>query len=136
MARQDLRLDTQMFVERVQTDINGRARRILAAPGRVGPGDQLIYVVNWRHEGSQPLNGLAVTRAVPSGMRLALSGPSTQVSVDGGQSWGRLDQLWMPTPLGGTRRAVPADVTHVRWTIPESISPGESGRLSYRVTAR
>jgi len=136
MARPEVRTNTQMFVERVHTDINGRPRRILANAGRMEPGDQLILVVNWRNDSARPLRGLAVTRPVPPGTRLSLADPSTQVSVDGGQSWGRLEELWLPTPLGGARRAVPADVTHVRWTIPAQIPPGEGGRLSYRVTAR
>lgn len=129
-------METQTFVERVRTDINGRPRRILASASRTEPGDQLIFVVNWRNQGSQPLRGVAVTRPVPPGTRLSPPDPAAQVSIDGGQSWGRLEELWLPTPLGGTRRAAPADVTHVRWTIPSQISPGESGRLSYRATVR
>ncbi|HKY81745.1 MAG TPA: hypothetical protein VJM09_09780 [Sphingobium sp.] len=136
MAAHAVRTETQMFVERVRTDINGRARRILASAGHVEPGDQLIFIVRWRHEGSQALRGLAVTRPVSPGTLVSLADPSAQVSVDGGQNWGRLEELWLPTPLGGTRRAQPADVTHVRWTIPAAISPGESGRLSYRAIVR
>lgn len=135
-ARQDIKVDTQLFVERVHTDINGRPRRVLASADRVAPGDQLILVVNWRNAGTQPLRGLAVTNPVPRGMQLATSDPAVLVSVDGGQRWGRLEELWLPTPLGGTRRAVPADITHIRWTMPDPISPGESGRLSYRATVR
>ena len=135
-ARQDVRLDRQMFVERVQTDINGRARRILASPDRVAPGDRLVFVVNWRNEGRQPVDGIALTNAVPRGTSLALTDPTALVSVDGGQNWGRLDQLWLPTPLGGTRRAVATDITHVRLRVPTRIPPGESGRLSYRATVR
>lgn len=136
LARQDVRFQTQTFVEKVQTDINGRARRILASANRVAPGDRLVFVVNWRNEGREPVEGLALTNAVPRGTSLLLSDLDAQVSVDGGQSWGRLEQLSLPTPLGGSRRAVPADVTHVRLTVPARISPGESGRLSYRATVR
>ncbi|WP_176596049.1 MULTISPECIES: hypothetical protein [Sphingobium] len=136
LARQPIKLDTQMFVERTSTDINGRARRILQSADRAGSGDQLILVVNWRNEGSRPVRNLAVTNAVPRGAQLDLSDPAMQVSVDGGAHWGRLTDLWLPTALGGTRRAIPADITHVRWTVPDEISPGESGRLSYRATVR
>lgn len=136
IARQDIKLETQMFVERVHIDINGRPRRVLASADRIVPGDQLILVVNWRNEGSQPVRGLAVTNPVPRGMRLAASDPNVEVSIDGGQRWGRLQDQWLPTPLGGTRRAVPTDITHVRWMMPDDISPGESGRLSYRATVR
>ena len=136
LARQDIRLDRQMFVERVSTDINGRARRTLESADRAGSGDQLIFVVNFRNEGSRPVRGLAVTNAVPRGTQLDLGDPTMQVSVDGGAHWGRLSDFWLPTPLGGTRRATAADITHVRWTVPQEISPGEGGRLSYRATVR
>jgi len=135
-AQQDMRLDTQMFVERVMTDLNGRERRILSNADRVAPGDQLIFVVHWRNEGSNPARGFAITKAVPRGARIDTSDPRMDVSVDGGAHWGRLDQLWLPTPLGGMRRAVAEDVTHVRWPLPRSALPGESGRLSYRAIAR
>lgn len=136
LARQDIRLDRRMFVERVSTDINGRARRVLESADRAGSGDQLIFVVNWRNEGSRSVRGLAVTYAVPRGTQLDLNDPAMQLSVDGGAHWGRLSDLWLPTPLGGARRAVPSDITHVRWTVSDEIAPGESGRLSYRATMR
>ncbi|WP_313808608.1 hypothetical protein [Sphingobium sp.] len=135
-ARQDIRLDRQMFVERISTDINGRERRILESAERAGSGDQLVFVLQWRNEGNRPVRGLALTNAVPRGTRIDLANPAMQVSVDGGAHWGRLNELWLPTPLGGVRRAGPADITHVRWTLSDEISPGESGRLSYRATMR
>lgn len=135
-ARPDLRAETQMFVERVHTDINGRSRRTLASTSRAAPGDQLVFVVNWRNEGREPVQGVALTNPIPRGTLLTAPDPSMQVSVDGGQRWGRLEDLWLPTPLGGTRRALPADITHIRWTMPTRLSPGETARLSYRATMR
>lgn len=125
-----------MFVERVSTDLNGRERRVLASPDRLAAGDQLIFVVNWRNVSDREIRGVALTNSVPRGARIDPGDPQMQVSVDGGESWGRLDQFWLPTPLGGTRRAVAADVTHVRWRLPAAISPGETGRLSYRAVVR
>ncbi|CCW19032.1 hypothetical protein EBBID32_33910 [Sphingobium indicum BiD32] len=135
-AQPGVRLDTQMFVERVTTDVNGRSRRILASADRVTPGDQLIVIVHWRNDGSAPLRDQAVIRPLPRGVQIDPSDPSMQVSVDGGMHWGRMDQLWLPTPLGGTRRAVAADITHVRWSLPDAVPPGHAGRLSYRATMR
>lgn len=135
-AQPGVRLDTQMFVERVTTDVNGRSRRILASADRVAPGDQLIVIVHWRNDGSAPLRDQAVVRPLPRGAQIDPTDPTMQVSVDGGAHWGRMEQLWLPTPLGGTRRAVAADVTHVRWSLPEAVPPGHAGRLSYRATMR
>ncbi|HUD91352.1 MAG TPA: hypothetical protein VMR39_07180 [Sphingobium sp.] len=134
-AQQPLRLDTQMFVERTTTDLNGRPRRVLASANRLQPGDQLIVLLNWRNDGSTPLRDAAVTRALPRGQELDLDDPSMQISVDGGAHWGRLYQFLLPTPLGGTRRAVASDVTHVRWTLPPAAA-GQTGRISYRATIR
>lgn len=135
-AQPGVRLDTQMFVERVTTDVNGRSRRILASADRLTPGDQLIVIVHWRNAGSAPLRDQAVVRPLPRGVQIDPTDPTMQVSVDGGAHWGRMDQLWLPTPLGGTRRAVAADVTHIRWSLPDAVQPGHAGRLSYRATTR
>lgn len=135
-AQPAIRLGTQTFVERISTDINGRARRTLASADRVGSGDTLIVIVHWRNDGAQPVRDFAVTRAVPRGARPDISDPHMQVSVDGGGHWGRLDQLWLPTPLGGARRAVAEDVTHMRWQLPQAVQPGRTGRLSYRAVMR
>ncbi len=136
VAQPAMRLGTQTFVERVSTDINGRPRRTLASADRVGPGDTLIVIVHWRNDGAQPVRDFAVTRAVPRGTRPDISDPHMQVSVDGGSHWGRLEQLWLPTPLGGVRRAVAEDVTHIRWQLPQAVPPGRAGRLSYRAVMR
>src|SRR3546814_13434826 len=71
-ARQEIRLERQMFVERVSTDINGRARRVLENAGRAESGDQLIFVVNWRHAGNRTSRNLAVTKPVPRGAQPTL----------------------------------------------------------------
>lgn len=134
-AQPGLRLNTQMFVERVTADINGRPRRILSEAGRAAPGDQMIVVVHWRNEGNETLRDRTIMRAVPRGAQVDLSDPSMDVSVDGGAHWGRIDTLWLPTPLGGIRRATAGDISHVRWRLPAG-APGETGRLSYRATMR
>lgn len=135
-AQPAMRLDTQMFVERVSTDLNGRARRTLANADRVSSGDTLIVIVHWRNDGSHAVRDVAITRPVPRGIRPDISDPAMLVSVDGGIHWGRIDQMWLPTPLGGVRRAVAEDVTHIRWQLPDRVQPGRTGRLSYRAVMR
>ncbi|MHA6770203.1 hypothetical protein [Sphingobium ummariense] len=133
---QDIRVDRQMFVERVHADANGRPRRILASAARVAPGDRVVVLLHWRNEGLRPVRGFALTQPVPRGSLPDLRDPAMLLSVDGGAHWGRLDQLWLPTPLGGVRRALPEDVTHVRWALADEIPAGATGRISYRATIR
>ncbi len=77
-----------------------------------------------------------MTNPVPPTVRLDAGHSDMLVSVDGGRNWGRLDALHVRTPLGGTRRAVADDITHVRWTVREPVSPGSSGQIAYRGTVR
>lgn len=131
---QGVALETQTFVERVQTDLNGRTRRILSSPARFVRGDQLVFVVNWRNQGARPLRDLALS--VPDTVRIQPDDSSMEVSVDGGARWGRIGDLWLTTPLGGTRRATEGDVTHIRWAMSDPVRPGTGGRISYRGTVR
>lgn len=131
---QGVALDTQTFIERVQTDLNGRTRRILSSPARLVRGDQLVFVVNWRNQGARPLRDLALS--VPGTVRIQPDDSSMEVSVDGGARWGRIGDLRLATPLGGTRRATVEDVTHIRWAMSDPVQPGTGGRISYRGTVR
>jgi hypothetical protein len=131
-----IRLDTQMFVETVKTDINGRPRRTLASADRAAPGDRVVMVLRWKNEGPQPIRSFAVSRATLRGAAPDLNAPGLEISVDGGAHWDRFDRIWLPTPLGGVRRAVAEDVTHVRWLLPDPAHPGQAGRFSYRTTLR
>ncbi len=123
-----------MFVERVQTDLNGRTRRTLSSPARLVRGDQLVFVINWRNQGAHPLRDLSLS--VPGTVRIDPDDASMEVSVDGGAHWGRIGDLWLPTQLGGERRATAEDVTHVRWAMLGPVQPGTGGRISYRGTVR
>ena len=134
-------LDSRAYVERVSTDLNGRARRILAPADRLAPGDRLVFVVHYRNRGDAPVSGFYVTNPVPArvqmdAMQLAAAPADMQISVDGGAHWGRLDDFTIPTPLGGTRRATSEDITHVRWSVRAPVAPGNSGRIAWRGVVR
>lgn len=131
-----VRLDTQMFVERVAADINGRPRRTLIPSDQAAPGDTVIVILHWRNGGSRPVRAFTLSRSALRGATPDLTDPALLVSIDGGARWGRFDTIWLPTPLGGVRRAVAQDVTHIRWTLPDPISPGGAARMSYRATLR
>lgn len=129
-------LASQTFVERVSTDANGKSRRILATARHITRGDRLIVVMHYKNDGSSPVDGFAITNPVPASVRIDLQDANMLVSVDHGRNWGRIDQLSVPTGLGGTRRATPDDVTHVRWAVPQPVRPGDTGQISYRAIVR
>lgn len=134
-------LDSRTYVERVSTDLNGRARRVLAAADRLAPGDRVVFVVHYRNRGDAPVGGFYVTNPLPARVRLdpaqlASAPTDMEVSIDGGMHWGRLDDFMVATPLGGTRRALAEDITHVRWSVKARVAPGDSGRIAWRGVVR
>lgn len=135
-AGEAVSLNSAVFVEDVGTDAAGQQRRVLKAADRLGQGDRLVFVMKYRNDGSAPVRNFALTNPVPRGVRIDPAHGDMQVSVDGGRSWGRLTDMIVRTPLGGTRRATPDDVTHVRWTVDTPVAPGASGQIAWRGTVR
>lgn len=128
-------LSGDVKVDRIVTE-NGQTRHVLLQPDKVVPGERLVFTTSYRNSGTKPIQNFVVTNPLPPAVILAEgTDAALVVSVDGGVHWGPLARLSLSDGKGGTRPAEPADVTHLRWTIPQ-IAPGETGTLSYFATVR
>ncbi|WP_232730070.1 hypothetical protein [Novosphingobium kunmingense] len=125
-ARVSVALDSAVFVER-----GGRANgRMLEPARRLSRGDRVVYIVTWTRQAGD--GGFVVTNPLPRTVYYQASADdSEQVSIDGGRTWGRLDDLRI-----GTRLATPEDVTHVRWRIPAPVAARGSGQIAYSAIVR
>jgi uncharacterized repeat protein (TIGR01451 family) len=134
-AASKVSLASDVYVERIEQDADGRAKTVLTPPREVSAGDRLVFVLSFRNGGSEAASGFVITNPVPDSVSFA-EADGAEVSVDGGRTWGPLAAL---TVAGADRRARPAaasDVTHVRWRVQEAIGAGQTGQLSYRAIAR
>jgi uncharacterized repeat protein (TIGR01451 family) len=137
MAGQDVSLTSEVFVEKVVKDAKGEPKTVRGAPGVVTPGDKLVFVLSYKNAGAQPATGFTVTNPVPGAVAFsAAESGGSDVSVDGGKSWGQLAALTIAQPDGSRRAAAPADVTHIRWNFAQPIAAGSGGQLSFRATVR
>ena len=118
-----------VFVERLEPAPGGRTAHILEHASELHSGDRLVFVVSW--QGGNPA-GFFVTNPVPRSVvwQPAGSDSGEEVSVDGGHSWGPLETL-LVHDAGGLRRALPGDVTHIRWR-----AGGGAGQVTYRGLVR
>lgn len=108
----------------------------LVDPVTVVPGDTLAFTISYRNAGGESVTDFVIVNPVPANMRLtAESAAATEVSVDGGQSWGMLDTLTLALEEGGQRPATAEDVTHLRWKI-ALLTPGENGSTWFRAIVR
>ena len=115
----------------------------------ITPGDRLVFINAYRNTGRQPVNGFVVNNPVHPAVALTeVQEDWATVSVDGGKTFGKLTDLTVTeveeidetedgetspaVPATATRAAVPADVTHIRWTFAAPIAPGEAGELRFR----
>ena len=133
---QPIALTGDVKVVRLVTGEDGQTRTELSAPTTTVPGDRLLFGTSYANSGAEPVERFVMTNPLPSAVRLAPDAdPALTVSVDGGRSWGRLDELTVTATDGALRAAEAGDVTHIRWTL-AVVNPGESGRLEYPAIIR
>lgn len=131
-AADNVTLKSDVFVARVVKDTAGRASVVLHPPTLVTPGDKLVFVLNYKNQGSAPATGFTVTNPIPTAVAYANQASVGEVvSIDGARSWGALATLRVRAVDGTSRPAAAADVTHVRWTLKAPIAPGAGGKLQF-----
>jgi uncharacterized repeat protein (TIGR01451 family) len=137
LAANRVSIDSDVFVERIGSDADGRPVTTLAPPRAVTPGDRLVFVLSYRNGGAKPASGFVITNPVPHTVAFAEAADGdAELSVDGGRNWGKLGALTVSGTDGRSRPAAPADVTHVRWRLHDAVAAGATGKLSYRAVAR
>jgi uncharacterized repeat protein (TIGR01451 family) len=137
LAADNIALTSAVFVEKAVTGPNGKPKTVLFAPSVVTPGDQLIFILNYRNTGAAPARDFIVTNPMPEAVSYQGSADSfAQVSIDGGRNWAALAKLKVFEPDGKWRSARFEDVTHVRWALKTALPAGAAGKLSFRGTVR
>jgi hypothetical protein len=125
---------SDVFVERYHPAPGGRIARVLERAEQLRAGDRVIFVVNWKASREA---GFTVTNPLPRSIAFeSTSDGAEEVSVDGGRTWGQLEVLSVRSPNGRTRRALPEDVTHLRWRVPGPLAMLGTGQMTYRGVVR
>ena len=119
-------IDSAVYVERA---LPGKGRMLQPA-SQLRHGDRVIYVVSWTRMGGA--GSFTVSNPLPRSVYYQGSADGgEEVSLDGGRTWGKLDQM----RLGG-RMATPEDVTNVRWHIPANEAARGAGEITYSAIVR
>ena len=132
-AADGVSLVSEVFVEHTETTPEGRSVTTRAEPDMVVPGDNLVFVLSYRNDGTEPATDLVLTNPVPDSVAFSVTTDlSAVVSVDGGKTWGALASLTVIGTDGAGRPAEAADVTHIRWLLDRPVPSGAAGELSFR----
>lgn len=132
-AATPLELKSDVFVERQQVGKDGSSTVVLEKPNMVAPGDSLVFVVRYKNVSAVSADNFTVTNPLPAAV--AFNGTSDGqeiVSIDNGQSWGKLATLRVAKSDGSTRPATLTDVTHIKWNLNQTLTAGAEGKLIFR----
>jgi uncharacterized repeat protein (TIGR01451 family) len=130
-AEEPVEIETVLIAEvrePVQLASGRQVQRLLPAT-TLKQGQTIFYTVRIHNPTPVIARNVVVVRRIPENtvyVEGSAAGPGADIefSTDGGQTFERASQLSVPTSVGGTRRATPADYTHIRWRLKYSLAPG------------
>lgn len=131
-----LNVQTQVHKEEVVVDDNGERRTQLVPASEVVPGDEVIYTITYTNISDETAENVVVTNPIPPDLTYvdgSAFGPGSRIefSVDGGSTYMTAEQLTV-TEDGVTRAALPADYTHIRWSMANDLAAGAQGIARFR----
>lgn len=130
------------LVQSVTADDGSEIEELVAAE-EAAPGDTLEYVLSYRNRGEQALQGFVIKNRIPESTRYvgdsdqADVGSDYLVSIDYGVTWEDVPVTRTVTDSSGAERTIvipPTQYTNISWRVNDSLPPGESFELRYRVT--
>ncbi|NJM51005.1 MAG: hypothetical protein HC843_09120 [Sphingomonadales bacterium] len=145
-------LSSKAMIERSEAGQDGVQKLVLKDPSEVivVPGDRVVFTLSYENNGSEAATGFRATNPMPGPIQFISAGEDwAEMSVDGGATWGRLEQLKITEEVKAaeegsegqeqsapaqpvTRAADAKDVTHVRWVFADPIPAGAKGSISFR----
>lgn len=132
-AATPLQLSSDVFVERQIERGDGTKTVVLEKPNMVTPGDNLVFVLKYKNVGNSTASNFVVTNPLPSAVMFNGTSDGLEVvSIDGGKSWGFLNNLRVSKADGTARPAQRSDVTHIKWNLNQPLTAGAEGKLIFR----
>jgi uncharacterized repeat protein (TIGR01451 family) len=134
-AAQERPIKLQSDVKLVRQAQQGQAPELVSPEG-VAPGDTLVFTTSYRNEGASAVNNFVIVNPVPSDLVLTdEAAAATELSVDGGNQWGRLTELRIVKEDGEERPATIEDITHMRWVF-ASVAASATGEVKFSARVR
>jgi uncharacterized repeat protein (TIGR01451 family) len=130
------------FAERLAPRAGRDHKAVQLLPAdHVVPGDTIIYTIEVRNEGANPVDDFSFTITVPEHMvyvadSAVAPGAELSFSVDGGRSFDPAPILTVHGADGKQRPAVAADYTTIRWTLRNRLKSGSMVLARYRAMLR
>ena len=134
-----IKLQTLGFQDKVTVDKDGTKHTEVVPVGRVLPGTEVSWNINYEIVGNQPVTDAVITDPIPQHMDYVngtAAGDKADItfSVDGGKTWGKPETLQVKNADGTMHAAGPKDYTDIRWIIKGTLAPGAKGTVTFHST--
>lgn len=144
LAEPKISLEAKAEKEVVVKDDKGREKVQRVPASDIGPGETIIYTIDYKNAGDEPATNVVVDNPIAAETSFvpgSATGEGAQIvfSIDGGKTYNKPPQLTYEVPgLDGKPEkvvATPDEYTHIRWII-EQVPPGTAGSVSFKVKVR
>jgi uncharacterized repeat protein (TIGR01451 family) len=120
---------------------DGTVRLVLGDDEDAVDVEQFVYSVRFTNAMAEAAEAVRITSPVPPGLHYVAGsavGPGSIVlfSVDGGSTFGAVNELMVLDGESAPRRAEAADYTHVRWILQTPLDAGATGFVRFRAVSR
>ena len=106
------------------------------AADKVTPGDKVVYSLNYFNDKAEPAENIVLVMPVPAEVDYIdgtadFDGVRSTYSSDGGKTFANRDDLLIARNDGTRSVATASEITHIRWTVRNTVSPNAGGTLSF-----
>jgi uncharacterized repeat protein (TIGR01451 family) len=135
-----IELKNEAQVQEHYTDAQGKQASRLVAPGKVIPGNEIVYTITAANVCDKPVNAVVINNAVPEHMSYVMNsamgvGTDISYSIDG-KNFAKLEALSIKNAEGVAHAPNGEDIKSIRWVYATAINPGQSGFVRFRATVK
>ena len=131
-------LTATQIVEREVIVLNADGSQTVTriAADKVTPGDKVVYSLKYFNDEAKPAENIVLVMPIPAEVDYIegsseFDGVSSAYSADGGRTFINRNELQVVHSDGSRTAALASDITHIRWTISNAVSPNTGGSLSF-----
>jgi uncharacterized repeat protein (TIGR01451 family) len=132
-------LKTEAHMEQDYTDAQGKPAKRLVAPGKVVPGNEIIWTITATNTCDKPAEKAVIENAVPEHMTYiadSAMGPGTDITYSlNGREFKKASELSV-SEAGKSRPARPDEIKSIRWVVGVPIAPKSMAYVRYRAKVK
>lgn len=135
-AKPCIELKNEAQMEQEYTDAQGNKATRLVPPGKVVPGNEVIYTITAKNVCDKPVSNVVINNPVPEHMSYVANsamgvGTDITYSLDS-KSFAKLETLTVKNADGNARAAHADEIKSIRWIYGTAINAGQTGFVRFR----